>query len=317
MIGAPRDSTAVARTEAPWLERLAIGPLDDAESRAVLASDDGAERIAPAVADRLVGTAGGNPLALVELPSVLSDAQLTGREPLEEPLRPGATVERAFRMGLDALPETARRALLVAATAHSLRVDVIQAGVRAAGLAMTDLAADEDARLVSVRRGELEFRHPLLRSTAYHAATAAERREAHAALADAAPAGSAPRAWHLAGQALAPDEAIAAALDAAALDARGRGAHASAARDFSRAAQLTPDDEPRARRLLEAATDAARCGEGEQARARLLEAAGLTTDPLLTADVQRMIRHVEMRRASAHGTRAAPRRCSSRRRSRT
>jgi hypothetical protein len=181
MIGAPRDSTAVARTEAPWLERLAIGPLDDAESRAVFASDDGAERIAPAVADRLVGTAGGNPLALVELPSVLSDAQLTGREPLEEPLRPGATVERAFRMRLDALPETARRALLVAATVHSLRVDVIQAGVRAAGLAMTDLAADEDARLVSVRRGELEFRHPLLRSTAYHAATAAERRAAHAA----------------------------------------------------------------------------------------------------------------------------------------
>jgi hypothetical protein len=149
MLGALRDSTPVARMEAPWLERLPIGPLDDEEARAVLVSDEGSERIAPAVADRLVGTAGGNPLALVELPNVLSDAQLSGREPLEELLRPGATVERAFRMRLDALDKGARRALLIAATAHSLRIDVIQAAVRAAGLAMSDLAAAEDARLVS------------------------------------------------------------------------------------------------------------------------------------------------------------------------
>jgi DNA-binding CsgD family transcriptional regulator len=298
MVGALRDSTPVARMQAPWLERLPIGPLDDVQARAVLVSDESAERIAPAVADRLVDTAAGNPLALVELPGALSDAQLSGREPLEEPLRPGATVERAFRMRVDALEEGARRALLIAATAHSLRVDVIQAAVRTAGLAMSDLAAAEEARLVSVRRGELEFRHPLLRSTAYHAATPAERRAAHAALADAAPEGSAPRAWHLAAQAVAPDEAIAAALEAAALDARGRSAHATAARDFTRAAHLTPEDEPRARRLLEAATDAARCGEGEQARARLAEAAALTSDPLLTADVQRMTGHVEMRLGS-------------------
>jgi DNA-binding CsgD family transcriptional regulator len=151
---------------------------------------------------------------------------------------------------------------------------------------------------VTIGDGELEFRHPLLRSTAYHAADPADRREAHAALATAAPEGSAERAWHLAAGAVAPDEPIAAALEAAALQARERGAHATAARDFGRAAQLTPGDEARARRLLEAATDNVRCGEGEQAQAQLSEAAQLTVDPLLTADVQRMTGHVEMRLGS-------------------
>ena len=67
----------------------------------------------------------------------------------------------------------------------------------------------------------------------------------------------------------------------------------SAARRSSR-----PDDEPRARRLLEAATDATRSGETDRARALLADAARLATDPLLAADVQRMTGHVEMRRGS-------------------
>src|SRR6185436_3341791 len=152
----------------------------------------------------------------------------------------------------------------------------------------------EAARVVELADGELEFRHPLLRSTVYHAASLPERRGAHAALAQAEPEDSAERAWHLAACAVAPDETVAAALERAALDARGRGAHATAARDFGRAAQLTPDDEPRARRLLEAATDATRSGEADRAFALLGEAARLATDPLLAADVQRMTGHVEM-----------------------
>ena len=256
------------------------------------------ERLAPSVADRLVSTAAGNPLALLEIPRLLSDGQRAGREPLEEPLRPGTGVERAFRRALDALGDDARRALLVAGTAHTGRLEVIEAALRESGLEVAHLAPAEAARLITVDEGEVEFRHPLLRSTAYHAASAAERRAAHAALAAAAPEGSPERAWHLAAGAVAPDEEIAAALEAAALDARGRGAHATAARDFGRAAQLTPEDEPRARRLLEAATDATRSGEADRAFALLGEAARLATDPLLAADVQRMTGHVEMRRGS-------------------
>ncbi len=294
MLGSLRDGTAVAGMDVPWLERLPVPPLGDEEARELLEPD----RFAPSVADRLVSTAAGNPLALLEIPRLLSDGQRAGREPLEEPLRPGTGVERAFRRALDALDAQARSALLVAATAHTGRLEVIEAALRESGLEVEHLAPAEAARMVTVDEGEVEFRHPLLRSTAYHAASAAERRAAHGALAATAPDGSPERAWHLAAGAVAPDEEIAAALEAAALDARGRGAHATAARDFGRAAQLTPDDEPRARRLLEAATDATRSGEADRAFALLGDAAQLATDPLLAADVQRMTGHVEMRRGS-------------------
>ena len=294
MLGSLRDGTAVAGMEVPWLERLRVAPLPDAEARELL----GDERLAPSVADRLVSTAAGNPLALLEIPRLLSDGQRAGREPLDEPLRPGTGVERAFRRALDALDDRPRRALLVAAAAHTGRLDAIAPALEQAELTVEDLGPAEEARLISTGEDELDFRHPLLRSTAYHAASAVERRAAHVAHAAAAREGSPERAWHLAAFAVAPDEEVAAALEAAALDARGRGAHATAARDFGRAAELTPDDEPRARRLLEAATDATRSGETDRAREMLADAARLATDPLLAADVQRMTGHVEMRRGS-------------------
>ena len=223
MIGALREGTAVAGLEVPWLELLRIEPLAETEARELLTASQ-VERMAPAVADRLVETSAGNPLALLEIPRLLSDGQRAGREPLEEPLRPGTGVERAFRRALDGLADGERRALLLAASAHTGRVATIEPALREIELTMDDLAAAEGARLITIADGDVEFRHPLLRSTAYHAASAAERRAAHGALAASAPHGSPERAWHLAACAVAPDEEVAAALEAAALDARGRGA---------------------------------------------------------------------------------------------
>ncbi len=248
----------------------------------MLVSDESAERIAPAVADRLVDTAGGNPLALVELPNAaLGRASSRAASRSRSRCAPARPSSARSGMRVDALPEGARRALLIAATAHSARIDVIEAARAAtAGLAMSDLAVAEEARLVSVRRRRARVppsAAALDRLPRGHAGRAPRRarragRRRAGGQRPSAP-GTSPRC------AVAPDEAIAAALEAAALDARGRGAHATAARDFGRAAQLTPEDEPRARRLLEAATDATRCGEGEQARARLAEAARLTRRP--------------------------------------
>ena len=285
MLGAAREEGR--RVDMPWLERMAIAPLPDGDARALLD-----EAIAPGVADRLVATAAGNPLALLEIPGLLSAGQLAGREPLEDPLRPGTGVERAFAAAIEALPEPTRKALIVAAAACTRRLDPMMR----AGVSLADLEAAEAGRIVTLGEGELEFRHPLMRATVYHAASLSERRAAHAALATAVE--GAERAWHLAGCAIAPDESVAAALEQAAFDARGRGAHATAARDLSRAAQLTPDPRARAVRLIEAAGDATRAALGERALGMLDEAVALTDDPQLVADAERLRGHVEMRRGA-------------------
>src|SRR4051812_43174425 len=290
IVAAVRDEGQRA-VAAPWLERIAIEPLPEADARALLG-----EQIAPRVAERLMGTAAGTPLALLEIPGLLSAGQLAGREPLEDPLRPGTGVERAFAAAVGALPPATRRALLVAAAAGTRRLDTIRPGLAPKGATLVNFEPAEAARVVMLSRGELEFRHPLMRATIYHGATLAERRTAHGALAAAVE--GAERAWHLAACAVAPDEEVAAALERAALDARGRGAHATAARDLQRAAQLTPGPGDRARRLLAAAQDAVRCGEAELAHGLLEEAATLTDDPLLIADVERFRGHVDIRRAS-------------------
>ena len=278
----------------PWLERLEVGPLDPAEARSLLAGAQG-ERLAAGVADRLVAGAAGNPLALLEIPTLLSDAQLAGREPLESPLRPGTGIKRAFRRRVDQLPPDAQRALLVAAASEGSLVHTILAGMRAIGLDERALEPAESADVVRVAGGRLDFRHPLLRSTAYYAAPAAERRAVHRALAGVADPGSAERAWHLASATVAPDEAVAAALEAAAVDARRRGAPGTAARDFARAAELSPGDEPRARRLLEAAADAGAVGEGGQALAHLLAAEEHTADPVLQSEIRRRRANIRIR----------------------
>src|SRR3954452_2726122 len=131
MIAAAREDGPVVPM--PWLERLPIETLTEAEARALLAAG-----IAPGVADRLLATAAGNPLALLEIPGLLSAGQLAGRQapegprapgcgrgPLEDPLRPGTGVERAFAVAIAALPDGARRALLVAAAASTRRLDAI------------------------------------------------------------------------------------------------------------------------------------------------------------------------------------------------
>ena len=71
--------------------------------------------VAPDVAARLLETAHGNPLALLELPSALSAAQLDGVEPIVGPPPVRGAVEAAFGARVGELPDAARRLLLLAA----------------------------------------------------------------------------------------------------------------------------------------------------------------------------------------------------------
>ena len=173
------------------------------------------------VARRVLATAAGNPLALREIPALLSHDELEGRAPIEGPLPPGSTLERVLARRLEALEDETRRALLVAAAAEVRRGDSCCARSPPPGSTSRALEPAEAAGIVTLGPGEVAFRHPLLRAAAYHGGSVVERRAAHRAVAQALPEDDPQRAWQLAAGTARPDESVAAALEGAALQAAG------------------------------------------------------------------------------------------------
>jgi DNA-binding CsgD family transcriptional regulator len=275
------------------VEALAVPGLDDATAGELLRRE-ARHRVADDVAVDLVATAHGNPLALTEIPRGLSPDQLAGREPLAGPVPAGQHIEQAFARQLADLPQATREALLIASAMQTGRRDLFVAALTARGLAADALDPAISAGLIALE-GRVDFFHPLLRSAIYHAADPVQRRSVHATLAEL-PGAPARRAWHLAAAADAPDEEVAAALEVAAGEARSRGGLVSAARAYERAAGLSTDDEARARRLLEAASDFAQAGLADHALALVREVGELIPGGAPRTEVVRVRGRIEMRR---------------------
>jgi DNA-binding CsgD family transcriptional regulator len=280
--------------EAPGIGSLEVAGLDQGSASSLLARD-GLSAIAPEVADRLWHATGGNPLALLELPTVLSAGQLAGREPLEDPLPAGASVERAFARRAHALPGDSQRALLVAAVSVTDDMPTVSAAAAVLGAEASALEAAEDVGLIHVRGGTVAFRHPLVRSAVYHAAAPSDRRAAHRALAATLRDDMQPdqRAWHIAAAALGPDEDAAGALALVAEQALQRSGYASAAAALERAAHLTPEDDRRRRRLVSAANAFWLAGRSESSRALLEQALTGCSDPRQRADALHLLGKIE------------------------
>src|SRR5262245_35353444 len=273
--------------EGPDLESLQVEGLDP-ESAATLLERGAGVEAAPAVRTRLLEQTRGNALALLELPSVLSAAQLAGTEALPEALPMTRQVEDVFLERVQRLPEDTRRLLLVAAADDTEQVAVVTRAATARGVGAEALGGAETAGLVSVHGTRLLFRHPLVRSAIYEGATSTERRSAHRALAEVLtddPEHADRRAWHLASAALEPDEGVVGALEEASARAEARGAYTASARALERAAELTPDAPTRGRRLAFAARAASVAGDHERAVALAKVAAPLADDPLAGAEI--------------------------------
>jgi DNA-binding CsgD family transcriptional regulator len=248
-------------------------PTDDAVQ---LLRDRWGAALGPGVARRLATDTGGNPLALLEVATLLSDGQRTGLDPVGDALPVTESIERSVRLSLSTLPAETREALLLAA-ASGLPSIRPSPGMEPA----------EEVGLIRIHDGDARFRHPLVGTAIYALASPAERRQAHRTLATRSTGtdGADRRAWHLAAAAEWPDEAAAEALEAAAARAEGRSGFGAQAQALLRAAELTADDEVRARRLLAAATAGYWAGDSALA-VRLAELAlSLATETVLHAAV--------------------------------
>ena len=277
MLIAVRDGCPSPFDEA-GLAELRLQGLSDKAAGELL--DSRAPGLGPLVRERILRDAQGNPLALIELPAGLRSDQTDegALPPSRLPLT--ARLERAFAAQRSGLPSVTRSLLLAAAADDGAAGDteligeVLNAAAILEGIPVTADAFTPaiPAGLVEIQGTQLRFRHPLVRSAIYQAASLPERQAAHAALAQVLAGQPGRRVWHRAAAAIGPDERVAAELDEAAVNAGRRGGVAAAVTALQRAAELSEDPARRGSRLLRAAEmafESGRPGLGPQ----LLQAA--------------------------------------------
>jgi DNA-binding CsgD family transcriptional regulator len=259
---------------------LTLGSLDNAAAHQLLdlqpKSPTGHTR------SRILDQAGGNPLALVELTRTASAQDTAAGLPSAGPLPLTDRLERIFAARLNSLPASTMRALLLLAAMDSADSAIAVS----AGLPRAEDAAwlpAGQAGLVRRTGRDIRFRHPLVRSAVYHAASLGAQREAHLALAEMLRDEPDRRAWHLAAACPHPDAAVSAELERTAGRARRRGGHAAAAQALQRAAELAPQREDSARLLVEAAAAAVFTGDIAWVEELVAAACARTDDATLLA----------------------------------
>jgi DNA-binding NarL/FixJ family response regulator len=211
---------------------------------------------------RILDEAAGNPLALIELPVAARGLASGARTARRGSLPLTARLERAFAARLGELDAGARALLLAAALEDGEPAELLAAAekVRGSPLSVRDWGPAVDAGLGVLTTDRFRFRHPLIRSAVEQAMPVAERRAVHAALADVLADDLDRSVWHRAEATRGHDEAVAAALAAAAERAKDRGGGDVAIAALERSAALTPDPGVRALRLWQAADLARQLG---------------------------------------------------------
>src|SRR5215216_4739651 len=282
VLAAFRDGYRSVLGEAGLPEHEVVG-LDETTAAGLL--DAAVPELPIGARTRVLREAGGNPLAILELPAVVGRHEeehwVSGGLPLTSRL------ERAFADRVGDLPDATRLLLLVAALSDEDRVDE----VLAASTAVAGTAVDLDAAGPAVAAGivdaglqRLRFRHPLIRSAVAQSASLVQRRRVHEALADVLHDQPDRRAWHRAALLSGEHEDIALELDEAGARARRRGAVPVAVAAMRRAAELG-EPASRSRRLLAAAGLAVELGRRDVVTPLLHQVSQLDVGPLDRARV--------------------------------
>lgn len=240
LLATARTGAAVRPAPHP-LVVSAVHPLDARETLHLLHDEEGlavAPHVAALLANRLAGNVGG----ILQTAAVLEPEQLTGARALPDPLPVTPATTAVYGAAVDALTESERTTLLLAAVAVSRRTSTLLA---ASGLALDELIGGAVADHVRFVAGHFEIIDPRVRSLVHDSATLAERTRAHESLARASEPGIAQ--WHASLAALAGLPGIATPLIELARDSLTRGDSAWAY-DVAREAtsQATGDDCTRA-----------------------------------------------------------------------
>jgi DNA-binding CsgD family transcriptional regulator len=267
------------------LPELVIAGLPDDDARALLAQgvrwplDD-------RVREQILAETRGIPLALLEFPRGLPPGELAGGFGLPGAAGLASRIDDGLLRRIAALPTPARMLLLVAAAEPTGNRSLVARAAAQLGLNI-DAATDAQAAELADFGLRVRFRYPLVRSAVYRAASPAERRRAHHALAQAIDPRADPdrRAWHRAQATVEPEEDVAAELEQCAGRAQERGGVAAAAAFLERAAELTVDPARRAGRAVAAAQAKHAAGAPGAAAGLLLRAEAGPADPLLRARV--------------------------------
>jgi DNA-binding CsgD family transcriptional regulator len=203
---------------------------------------------------RILDETRGNPLALMQLPSGLTPAELAGGFGFPDARPLTKRIEHSFLERVRTLPRQTQLLLLTAAAEPLGDVSLLWRAAERLGIGTEAGWPAEAAGLIELG-ARVRFPHPLVRSAVYRASDPNDRRDVRRALADATDPILDPdrRAWHRAHATTRPDEAVAAEMALSADRARGRGGLAAAAAFLQRAAELTPDPAMRVERSLAAA----------------------------------------------------------------
>ena len=303
------------------MPELHVGGLPDRDARKLLMSALRAP-LDEQVRERIVAEAGGNALAVLEVPRRVTPAQLAGGFGKPDAGTIAGRAEALVARQLASLPDESRRLVLLAAAEPLGEPLLLWRAADRLGIPSGAAGAPHAAGLLEIAT-RVRFRHPQVRAAIYRSASPRERCLVHGVLADATDARSDPerRAWHRAQAASAPDEDVAAELERSSRRAAARGGLAAEAAFLRQAATLTPDAAERARRGLASAEAARQAGDQDgalqiliTAEAGPLDALGRARAELLRARValssgavdaaRRLLRGREAARAARHRSRA-------------
>lgn len=241
----------------PFLERYGIPirslrPLTSEESGQLLAAHH--PRLDPQVAHRVIESAAGSPLSLIELPAALTRAQRRGLEPLSALLPLTDRLREAYGEPFHGLSRPARDALTLAAVGGAQGLLSLVGPT----VAVVDSAALNELELAGIFAvqndlNRIGFRHPLIRHAWLDCIDDVELTRARDLLAAAFPGDPDQQVWQLAEVWDQPDRYLGDQLELVATTEAERGNPDRAVAALVRAAQLSPELTVRSRRLLEAA----------------------------------------------------------------